>query len=423
MKPVQLVIEGAGSVVAQYYLPALERLCQEGCHFGLTFVDDSRFWRDDPDLVARMQLLRARMGRIGATYLDKSEPADFMQWSGLDPDALVIATPDRTHVEVALEWVRRSVPPRAIYIEKPLDVSVSRARDLLGVIGPENDVVRAFDHYRARLLPAHAEFDMLAGFLKSGIAKFTFYFLEDRSGADPLFAAERGKHQGPIENENRQVALREGLLLDAMPHVIAVLAHFGAVSSMELKGLRAGKYTGVGGVPDEAASIDGETFAEVRFLFRSHLGNRAEGVAYIGKGIKGSQRLGRDYDHNTKLLVIEGVNGRKATFDFRKSGSGNPSKSIWTESSKEFHRFDLHSDPYYVFLRSITSSTDFDERIALPVEVGKRTLEVIEDMRYPVVELLRKGHQLPAYPCGIFGMRDSLYLEDVVSLLPPMYGR
>jgi predicted dehydrogenase len=420
-----LVIEGAGAVVGGYYLPALERLGKEGFRFAVTFVDDSRYWRADSRLAAAAKVLLAKIAAMGAQYVDKYDSAGLQQWKALRPDAVVIATPDRTHTDLALEWVARYPAPGTIYIEKPLDVSVQRARDLLGRIGPENPAVRAFDHYRARLLPARAQFDLLEGFLKAGIARFTFYFLEDRSGADPAYAHVRGGRQGPIENENRVSALNKGLLLDIMPHVIAVLAHFGQVNSMELTRLRAGKYTGVDDDPGRPSSIEGETFAEVRFLFRSHQGDKAEGVAYVGKGVKGVGALGSDYDHNVKLLVLEDVNRRKASFDFRKSGPGDPSTSTWIdESGHKQYGFELHADPYYVFLRSVVSRQHMDDRIALPVEVGKKTLEAIEDMRYPVTEWLRRNGMLPEYPSGIYGMRESPYLEDLLDKdkLPFLYG-
>lgn len=419
--PFRLIIEGVGSVVENYYIPALRRLRKDAIPFDVSFGDDSSCWRNDPDKKGRIGPVLAAIKEIGGSYLDKSDATDLRQWEALRPDAVVIATPDRTHVALALEWLARPVQPGTIYIEKPLDVSVDRARDLLEKIGPDNPVVRAFDHYRARLLPTRDQFDMLGGFFKHGIARFEFYLLEDRSGADPAFADRQGYRQGPIENEGRTVALREGLLLDLMPHVIAVLAHFGAVSTMELVSLRAGKYTGVDGHDTKTAGIDGETFAEARFVFRSHLGDQTEGVAYVGKGVRGIGAGQAQYDGNAKVLILEDPNGRKVSFDFRKSGNKDPSKSVWVdERGEERYRFDLYPEPYYVFLKSVVSPVHFDDRIALPVEVGKNTLQVIDDMRHPI--LRRKG-SLDTYQCGIFGRRESLYLDDLVNMLPVIYGR
>lgn len=416
----RLVVEGIGSVVENYYLPALRRLRKEGTPFEISFGDDSRFWRDDPEKSVRIRATLTAIEAIGGVYFDKSSPASLLKWEALCPHAVVIATPDRTHVDLALQWLARTVQPEKIYIEKPIDVSIDRARDLLEKIGPANSVVHAFDHYRARLLPTRGQFDMLAGFFRSGIARFTFYFLEDKSGADPVYASQRGGRQGPIENESRTEALRDGLLLDLMPHVIAVLAHFGVVSTIELESLRAGKYTGVDGNDEKPAGINGETFAEARFVFRSHLGNQTKGVAYIGKGVKGISADQAHYNGNAKFLVLEDPHGRKATFDFRRSGASDTSKSVWfDEQGEEHYRFDLYSEPYYVFLRSVLSLAHYDDRIALPIEVGKSTLQVIEDMRYPI---LRRNQELHLYPCGIFGQRDSLYLQDISNCLPAIYG-
>ena len=417
----QLVIEGVGSVVEKYYIPALRRLRGDGILFKVSFGDDKRFWKSDPEKGARMARVLEEINKLGGAYFDKSDPADAGRWEALRPDAVVIATPDRTHVGLALEWLARPVQPTTIYIEKPLDVSINRARDLLEKIGPNNPAVRAFDHYRARLLPTRSQFDMLNGFFRDGIARFTFYFLEDVSGTDPAYATRQGGRQGPIENEGRTDALREGLLLDLMPHVIAVLAHFGVPSTMELVSLRVGKYTGVDGDDTKAAGIEGETFAEARFVFRSHQGHQTEGLAYIGKGVRGIRASESHYNSNAKLLILEGANGRRVNFDFRKSGDKNPSTSVWfDERDREHFRFDLYPEPYYIFLRSIVSPSHFDERIALPVEVGKNTLQVIDDIRHPI---LRRNGQLAHYPCGVFGRRESLYLDDIVKMLPVIYGR
>ncbi|MEO0250188.1 MAG: hypothetical protein ABIN58_11820, partial [candidate division WOR-3 bacterium] len=55
---------------------------------------------------------------------------------------------------------------------------------------------------------------------------------------------------------------------------------------------------------------------------------------------------------------------------------------------------------------------------ALHVEVGKRILEIMEDMRGPVPEKLA----IPTYPCGMKNRRQSLYLEELLQRLPFVYG-
>src|SRR5205823_6599864 len=146
----------------------------------------------------------------------------------LQPDVVIIATPDFTHVDVCKEWLNRYPAPNQIFIEKPLTDSLNEARSLLGVTGVGNNGVLAFDHYRARLLPSDDQIKVILGFLENGLRSFTFYFLEDHSGADEDYLKDHPKavKNGPIENEQRVKALSQGVILDVMPHVIAIMAHF-----------------------------------------------------------------------------------------------------------------------------------------------------------------------------------------------------
>ena len=252
-----VLIEGAGDVVANYYFPALRKIREKGLReFKVTFSDNSAFWKDDPQLREKMLGIKLALESWGANYLDKNCSDDLKRWEDLDPDLVVVATPDFTHSEVASKWVARRSGPQRIFIEKPLDSSVGGARRLLGRSLPYDQRIWAFDHYRARFLPARAKFDMLGGFLREGLRSFSFYFLEDHSGGDPAFAGAKGARQGPIENDLRVKALRNGVVLDLMPHVIAIMAHFGRVETLRVTQVRPGKYEGVDGVPGKLSEID-----------------------------------------------------------------------------------------------------------------------------------------------------------------------
>jgi predicted dehydrogenase len=353
----------------------------------------------------------------GAEYLDKSQTADLETYHASTPDVVIIATPDFKHVEIAESWLKRKSPPRQIFIEKPLAASLSEARRLLGSISPYDDRILAFDHYRARLLPSRHQMDALLNFLGHGVSRFTFYFLEDHSGADPTYAdAANINRDGPIENEQRVRTLDQGVLLDGMPHMIALLAHVGRVETLRISRIRAGQYIGVDGDPDKRTEISKETFAATEFVCADFNGNRILGAAYVGKGVRGVRTLGAEFDHNVKLLEIEGLNGHKARFDLRSSGSGRA--SLIDETDKVQLEFALYRAPYEVFLSKVADGTYLAENIGLHVEVGKRILEVLEDMRYPIVG----GGGLPPYPSGMRNVRDSLYLEDVLDRLPVLYG-
>jgi predicted dehydrogenase len=63
----------------------------------------------------------------GAKYLNKAEDEDATAYADLKPDHVFIATPDYTHVGLALPWLKRT----KIYIEKPLDRDPKRGLRLL----------------------------------------------------------------------------------------------------------------------------------------------------------------------------------------------------------------------------------------------------------------------------------------------------
>jgi predicted dehydrogenase len=422
--PLRLVIEGVGDVIKNYYEPALKALksrYQGQREIEVTFADKSEFWRDEPDLAAKMRGIIDSVKSWGAGYLDKSDPGDQVEYAKLEADVVIIATPDVAHVEVAEEWLKRPARPEQIFIEKPLADSVNAARRLLGQVEPYHHGVLAFDHYRARLLPTWEQMNVLLGFLGKGPHKFTFYFLEDHSGDDEdyLNGNRHATRNGPIENEQRVKALRHGIILDLMPHVIALLAHFGRVETLRVRRVRAGQYVGVDGAPDQRTEIEKETFAEVGFVCAGYGGKLIEGKVYVGKGVRGVKSLGASYDHDVKVLELEAANGNKAHFNLRKKGQGAGRAYLIDQNGKTQVELPLYVDPYATFLEKVADGSYLGEQLALNVEHGKRMLELLEDMRYPIPD----KHHIPTYPSGMSGIRPALYLEELLACLPVIYGK
>jgi len=422
-RPLKIVVEGVGDVIKNYYLPALEALrnkLQGRREIQVTFADKSEFWRSDPRLASKMQSIIDFLRSWGANYLDKSDPTDLAKYQVLEADVVIIATPDFTHVEVAEEWLRRQPRPEQIFIEKPLADSLNAARRLFGISGPSDDGILAFDHYRARLLPSRDQMSALLGFWGKGLRHFTFYFLEDHSGADPHYpAAATTGRDGAIENEQRVRTLNQGVILDVMPHVIAILAHFAQVESLLVTRVRVGQYAGVDGDPDKRTEIDKETFAEIGFVCRDYARNQVEGTVYLGKGVRGLESLGAEYDYNVKVLDIEGLNGNKTRFDLRSSGDGSSRAYLIDRNDDTQFEFALNPKPYETFLEKVADGTYLDDQLALNVEVGMRILKAMEDMSYPIPDNVN----IPTYPSGMSGGRQSLYLEEILGRLPILYGR
>jgi len=332
---------------------------------------------------------------------------------------VIIATPDRTHVEVTKTWLQHPREPKAIFIEKPLDVSREAAFDLLGEVDPFDNRVLAFDHYRARMLSDLEQKRHVIRFLGGGISKFIFYLLEDHSGSDAAFRAKMQKgtsqRQGPIENEQRVKTLNEGVILDLMPHVVSILAHFGPPALLRVTAVRAGQYVGVDGSDAKRTEIANETFAEVHFICPDHRKNVIEGTVYLGKGIRGSKDLNlkyqNNYDRDTKLLEVEGLNDNRILFDLRSAGAGASRAQFVHREDGVVEEVLLNVDPYLAFFKKIADRTYLRDELALNVEVGKNVLDVIYNMRLPVVMHERP---LSTYPCGIENKRESPYLEDLI---------
>ena len=422
--PLKIVVEGVGDVIKNYYDPAFRAVIDrlDGKRgFDVTFVDKSEYWRHDRNSAIKMDGIIASVRNWGGKYLDKSDSADLILYEALEPDVVIIATPDFTHVDVAHEWLSRHLHPEQIFIEKPLTDSLDGARFLLGLAGPDNNGILAFDHYRARLLPSDEQRHILLGFLGEGLRSLNFYFLEDHSGSDEGYVNSHPEavRNGPIENEQRVRTLSQGLILDGMPHVIALLAHFCRVETLLVTRVRAGQYIGVDDNPNKRTGIKKETFAEVGFVCRDYAYHPVEGTVYVGKGVRGVKALGPGYDYNTKLFDIEGLNGNRARFDLRSSGEGSSTGYLLDNSGNTVFAFPLNRRPYETFLEKLADGGYLNQRLALNIELGKRILEVLQDMRYPIP--MKK--QIPTYPSGMKGKRHSLYLEDIVKSLPVLYGR
>lgn len=446
--PRLVVLEGVGHAADSQYIPALSIVKQSlGARMPVVvFVDKASLWR--PRDIPRRLATIARLEALGFRFIDKER--NKIEYDELIPDVVIVATNDRSHVLVTEEWIARfglSHQPQ-IYIEKPLDADLDAARRLLGQIRVADPTIRAFDHYLPRLLPRAEDADgALYDAVKGRIfrhlggtpARLTCYLLEDRSGSDPnaqMEYREKGQEEdlrrdGAIEIDGREEALVEGLILDLMPHVVAMVAQFAYPETIRVTEVRAGQYRGVNGDPNMAATIPNETFAEVRWICAAHATlEEIECVSYVGKGIRGVKALGTDYNGNAKLLELEGENGNKVRFDLRKSGVGSATGALYdrddTLCQHPQEAWPLHVNGYVLLLQLICAgdySSPASNALALSVEVGKRMLEVLEDMRYPMRIIRNDAKQLQTYQGGMFTSpsRPSAYLEEAREELEPLF--
>jgi predicted dehydrogenase len=341
-----------------------------------------------------------------------------------------IATNDDTHVSLALEWLEES-NCRLICIEKPLCNDLDEAMQLAGKGVGKDRRIRCYDHYRARV---HANlnyrdfFNRLEDHLRS-VRVFRFYFLENHSGTDTpylQYLASLGleDRNGPIENEQRQDAVRHGLVLDMLPHLPALLDYLGD-PNFELQWVQAARYCGLDYKDDKSTEIDHETFAAIGFAFATkHYNQETFGEAYIGKGLRGVKAYPL-MDNNVKLIELEGTNGNRIHLDLRGRGETASSAYLLRKGRKRPETlFELEQDPYYYLFKKIFQNrTDDVLDLTLPLRTGKRILDSIGDVRRVLGYQARNRKTLDTYLLGNKAGRQPPYLEELCEILPIIWGK
>ncbi|MBU7013004.1 MAG: hypothetical protein HXS46_20160 [Theionarchaea archaeon] len=198
----------------------------------------------------------------GIYFVDKK--LDVTQYDTIDNvDYVFTAAPHEFHCAIAEHWLKKGKLNKngQIFIEKPLDSSVSNIEKLETIKGAKEKII-AIDHYIPKILPLIKELE--ENKKRYGkILKMRFNILE----SDPIL-------------ESRRKTLDEGLILDIYPHILAIFTKIMntqnkfqlKASTFEILDVYTGKY--------ELAPITGETFA--------HIVARIEEIGienYIGKAV------------------------------------------------------------------------------------------------------------------------------------------
>ncbi len=398
----KIVVEGTGEIVQKRYAPALKDQYDIAKNAGKTlsvvFVDQSEYWNTrqsrPKDVTARKKFIKKLSG--WATYLDKSIDEDGTRYSKLKSDVVVIATPDETHVLLVLNWLKRRNSCKHIFVEKPIDSSLSRARTLQYYARHFPAVtLHPIDHYLARFLPLSDRWT-LEGLLKGiggRLTKMTFHFLEDRSEAN----------LGPIEAANRTRSLKHGLVLDLFPHILAIVRSFGLVESIEIKNLKVAQYTyELSNGTRKKTDIPKETFAHIDFSFSGFTGNVIDATAYLGKGVNGSTDLGI-IGNDVKRLELIGTNKRRLLIDLRSSDrGGDGSVEILDHLNKVVNVGpNLLDDPYEVLVEQIVDKFLWKKNIklhfVLDLQTAKSSLSCIHEIMTLVQNFLHTKKPLSTY--------------------------
>lgn len=427
---VTIVVEGIGDIVSKPtgYGRALHKLkIDRGDDLQVFFTDVCDSWHesDDPDLLPIREATRNQLRAWGAKFIDKSSsnPSDRKLYEELlhqDVDAVFVATPDRHHIKIAKHWLSGNC--KRIFIEKPLTSDPEEAHQWMAELEttPENRKrLIQLDHYLPKI---HAEIryekrvpQMLR--ILGRLRGVRFYMLEDHSGTDQDYRQEltrnkRTDRNGPIENEGRVDALQSGVSLDLLPHLLAILYHFGDLRTIEVDELRAARYQGVDYDDRKSACIKGETFAAARFRFIDNHRREILGEAFVGKGIRGSRKY-PSMKGNVKIMELLGA-WRNIEFDFNSN-----IESLVGEDVQPM--MDLEPDPYYYLLRDVAF-----ERLNRGTDLGMpiRTGALILDKIVSEISSRTNSALLPSYYLGNKSGRLPPYLEDLLPggslVIPPL---
>ena len=409
-KNLTVVVEGIGDVVQRNYAPALKmEKNRYGGRLSIYFSDYGKN-RTEEATKKYQKFIDTLDG--WAVYINKATPDGQALYDSLKPNVVFVATPDRTHVELALKWLDGKNDCEHLFIEKPLDADIDKARALDFYLENKNFDVHALDHYLARFIPVSYSSSMrtILGELGGSIQHLSFYLLEDRSA--PFI--------GPIEKEGRGGSLQNGLILDLFPHALAILGYFGSVSSVKITGLKVGRYS----YEDEnktivPASIPRETFGHISFNFTGRAERTIPADAYVGKGISGSTAAGME-NSDVKLLELLGKNGKKCVFDLRNTNRGGTgSVKMISKGGQAEVINELFDEPYTVLINRTVDkylkSPEKDLRFSLSVEQAKNILTCIQEITSLVSLFEKTGTEIPSYR-----IKTSTEGKEPVSVAPSL---
>jgi predicted dehydrogenase len=317
-EPKKVVLEGCNGEWAQkQYLPFLVKEAAKG-NIELWSVDEEPEIKLGDNRVAA--LWQDAQNKENACYLDKTRNRKSYEILS-SVDYVFIVTPDRCHCKVAEFWLSRLSTTGKIFIEKPLDASVRLAKPLKAKILNKN-VVYGFDHYLASLYPfLRRERQYLAKI--GGIKSLKINILEN--DAIPPHQVQ---------------TLKEGMIFDLFPHVLAVSAAIvekksapteAILQTVEFKGGARVKYMGW--------PFPSETRARIKLTV-----SNKEVTSMVGKGI------GKIPKKRMKRMVVYGTARRKIEINFQ----------TYSFSMKGRPKRKLESKPVASFLEAVLKGDSID---------------------------------------------------------------
>jgi predicted dehydrogenase len=304
-----------------HYLPTLLEVAKNG-HIDLWAIDQQSredLFKENTDKLPQ-DLWEKAEHRGTLHYLQKVEGEIGLDEVPPDINYVFIVTHDKSHCDEAEKWLKHLNEGVTIFIEKPLDASLCKAKKLKRKIG-KKEIIYCFDHYLAKIhtfLQSQKEFPEDIGRIK----RIDFTLIDDPDGIP----------------RDRVRALNEGMIYDLFCHILAVsigiLDPTSIFSGIVLKTV---KLEDAVKVYDDKCPIDGEFFAQVKFS--------------INKSIKVTAIMGKGDSSVQKCMTIEGSEG-VVSFDFRDDEHHSPQYcSEYSDGSSV--RDKLESKPVEYFLGEI----------------------------------------------------------------------
>ena len=281
----KIILEGCnGDWSQKHYLPFLIKKVIEG-DFELWAIDRNSEMRIDIPKINKLW----QKAQNNVHYLNKEKNKKIYETLS-NIDYVFIVTPDRFHCEIAEFWLDRLSSNGRIFIEKPLDASVEKARRLKNKIGNQN-IVYNFDHYLAKAYPF---FQNKSTYLEGigQIKKIEFHILE--SYGIP---------------KNRAESLKKGVIFDLFSHDLSLIdALFDSEflsTKIKVGDVKAARYIN--------APIPEETFAWIKLHF-----SNIKIEAMIGKSVGKSDDIYMNIYGTRGEIKIDFVKNEFFVFDSQK---------------------------------------------------------------------------------------------------------
>jgi len=379
------VIEGTSDWAEKHYFPITAALLAEEKIRYLYITDDSSTYPGDlkakNHVIYRKGWILNELQRLKpenfddlldrVIFLDKSDPQDLNEYNLIQPDAVFIVTPPQSHAQIAEQWLARPPGTAQIFIEKPIAESSSNGDFVSLSKNPSHNRVFNVDHYLLRA-------SWLAAFCDSSDVLKRLGSLQQLR----MRMIEPG-----IEDLEYRQSTSEGLVLDMMSHLFALVHLFGNISSISL----GGRNLWVSRCSTTPSRCKNETFGKVDFSFDFQPASSSSttpmtGEASVGKGLNPSQ----SDPYPGKYLEIIGSNGQVVVNlggDYTvKLVDGSKGATQWYGN--------LPQEPYYPLLREIINGSDLGK--ALPTfDVASKVLEHIEKITGAI-----SGVNIPSYSLG-----------------------